>query len=137
MVSCSTTVARSTSRPSAFETTFRRAAELVRAGRIGAVRRVEIGLPVDPTQPDPPKQPVPANLDYDAWRGQIAASLCARGDTAVFSHYVAINAVLSHLTGDERVLTFRPDHASITILETDGRALTLVAKGREAATSVL
>ena len=48
---------------------FRRAAELVRAGRIGAVRRVEIGLPVDPTQPDPPAQPVPANLDYDAWLG--------------------------------------------------------------------
>jgi myo-inositol 2-dehydrogenase/D-chiro-inositol 1-dehydrogenase len=48
---------------------FRRAAELVRAGRIGAVRRVEIGLPVDPTQADPPKQPVPANLDYDAWLG--------------------------------------------------------------------
>jgi myo-inositol 2-dehydrogenase/D-chiro-inositol 1-dehydrogenase len=48
---------------------FRRAAELVRAGRIGAVRRVEIGLPVDPTQPDPAKQPVPANLDYDAWLG--------------------------------------------------------------------
>jgi myo-inositol 2-dehydrogenase / D-chiro-inositol 1-dehydrogenase len=48
---------------------FRRAAELVRAGRIGAIRRVEIGLPVDPTQPDPPAQPVPANLDYDAWLG--------------------------------------------------------------------
>jgi myo-inositol 2-dehydrogenase/D-chiro-inositol 1-dehydrogenase len=48
---------------------FRRAAELVRAGRVGAVRRVEIGLPIDPTQPDPAEQPVPANLDYDAWLG--------------------------------------------------------------------
>jgi predicted dehydrogenase len=48
---------------------FRRAAELVRAGRIGAVRRVEIGLPLDPTQPDPAPMPVPANLDYDAWLG--------------------------------------------------------------------
>src|SRR5690606_19938477 len=48
---------------------FRRAAELVRSGRIGAVRRVEIGLPVDPTQPDPPAQPIPSNLDYDAWLG--------------------------------------------------------------------
>lgn len=80
---------------------------------------------------------IEGDLDYDAWRAGIAASLCARGDTAVFSHYVAINAVLSHLTGDERVLTFRPDHASITILETDGRTLTLLAKGREAATGVL
>jgi myo-inositol 2-dehydrogenase / D-chiro-inositol 1-dehydrogenase len=48
---------------------FRRAAELVRAGRIGAVRRVEIGLPIDPTQPDPAQQPVPENLDYDSWLG--------------------------------------------------------------------
>jgi myo-inositol 2-dehydrogenase / D-chiro-inositol 1-dehydrogenase len=48
---------------------FRRACELVRAGRIGAVRRVEIGLPIDPTQPDPPEQPVPAQLNYDGWLG--------------------------------------------------------------------
>jgi myo-inositol 2-dehydrogenase/D-chiro-inositol 1-dehydrogenase len=51
---------------------FRRAAELVRSGRIGAVRHVEIGLPVDPTQPDPPEQPVPANLDYQSWLGPTA-----------------------------------------------------------------
>jgi myo-inositol 2-dehydrogenase / D-chiro-inositol 1-dehydrogenase len=48
---------------------FRLAAELVRSGRIGAVRRVEIGLPIDPTQPDPPAEAVPPNLDYDAWLG--------------------------------------------------------------------
>jgi myo-inositol 2-dehydrogenase/D-chiro-inositol 1-dehydrogenase len=55
-------------------TQFRRAAELVRAGRVGAVRRVEIGLPIDPTQPDPAEQPVPANLDYDAWLGPAAVA---------------------------------------------------------------
>jgi predicted dehydrogenase len=48
---------------------FRFACELVRSGRIGAVRRVEIGLPIDPTQPDDPRQPVPANLQYDPWLG--------------------------------------------------------------------
>jgi predicted dehydrogenase len=51
---------------------FRRAAELVRSGRIGAVRRVEIGLPIDPTQADPAAAPVPANLDYDSWLGSTA-----------------------------------------------------------------
>jgi hypothetical protein len=35
------------------------------------------------------------------------------------------------------VLAFRPDHASITVLETDGTGLTLVTKGREATTGVL
>ncbi|MDB5467600.1 MAG: histidine phosphatase family protein [Phenylobacterium sp.] len=80
---------------------------------------------------------IEGDLDYDTWRRDIVRSLAVRGDTAVFSHYVAINAVISLLAGDDRVHGFRPDHASITVLETDGEALTLVAKGREAATGVL
>lgn len=80
---------------------------------------------------------IKGDLDYDEWRREIVGALRARGDTAVFSHYVAINAVVSHLLGDDRVLSFRPDHASITVLETDGSALTLVTRGREAATGVL
>ncbi len=48
---------------------FRRACEFVRSGRVGRVLRVEIGLPVDPTAPDEPAQPVPAHLDFDRWLG--------------------------------------------------------------------
>jgi predicted dehydrogenase len=48
---------------------FRQASELVRSGRVGQVRRVEIGLPIDPTAPDSPVQPVPAGLDYARWVG--------------------------------------------------------------------
>ena len=77
------------------------------------------------------------DLDYDAWRREVARSLTGRGGTAVFSHYVAINAVMSVLAEDDRVLVFRPDHASISALETDGEALTLVERGREASTGVL
>jgi broad specificity phosphatase PhoE len=80
---------------------------------------------------------VKGDLDYDAWRHAVAASLVARGGTAVFSHYVAINAVMSHLTDDPRVLVFRPDHTSISVLDSDGVTLTLVEKGREAQTGVL
>lgn len=80
---------------------------------------------------------IEGDLDYDAWRHAITASLAGRGNTAVFSHYVAANAVVSQLTGDPRVVVFRPDHTSITVLETDGTDLTLVAKGREATTGVL
>jgi broad specificity phosphatase PhoE len=80
---------------------------------------------------------IEGDLDYDAWRREIAAALVNRPNTAVFSHFVAINAVLSCLSGDDRVMSFRPDHASITVLETDGRTLSLVARGREAATGVL
>ena len=80
---------------------------------------------------------IEGDLDYDAWRREITASLAGRGNTAVFSHYVATNAVVSQLLGVPQVLAFRPDHASITILETDGTTLTLVEKGREATTGVL
>src|SRR5258708_29276188 len=80
---------------------------------------------------------IEGDLDYDAGRRAITASLAARGNTAVFSHYVATNAVVSQLMDDPRVLAFRPDHTSITVLETDGVNLTLVEKGREATTGVL
>ena len=48
---------------------FRRACELVRNGRVGALRHVEIGLPGDPAGPEAPPMPIPLNLDYDAWLG--------------------------------------------------------------------
>lgn len=80
---------------------------------------------------------IEGDIDYEAWRDAIVASLCRRGDTAVFSHFVAINAAVSKLAGDDRVIAFRPDHTSITVLETDGQGLTLVARGAEAQTGVL
>jgi predicted dehydrogenase len=48
---------------------FHRAAELVRNGRIGDLKHVEIGLPGDPSGPEAPPMPVPKNLNYDAWLG--------------------------------------------------------------------
>jgi predicted dehydrogenase len=48
---------------------FHRACELVRNGRIGEVKHVEIGLPGDPSGPDAPVMPIPPNLNYDAWLG--------------------------------------------------------------------
>jgi broad specificity phosphatase PhoE len=80
---------------------------------------------------------IEGELDYEAWRRQVIGSLLSGGHTAVFSHYVAINAVYSHLLNSDRVLSFQPDHASITVLETDGKSLRLMAKGAEAATRVL
>jgi predicted dehydrogenase len=48
---------------------FHRACELVRNGRIGEVKHVEIGLPGDPAGGDPTPMPVPAGFEYDAWLG--------------------------------------------------------------------
>jgi predicted dehydrogenase len=48
---------------------FRYAAELVRNGRIGQLKTVEVGLPGDPSGDDEPEMPVPKNLSYDMWLG--------------------------------------------------------------------
>lgn len=80
---------------------------------------------------------IEGDLDFGAWRRGVTRTLIRRGNTAVFSHFVAINAVVSSLTGDERVVCFRPDHTSITVLETDGDRVTLVARGSEPSTGVL
>jgi len=48
---------------------FKRVCELVRNGRVGELKHVEVGLGTDPGCGDEPKMPVPANLDFDMWLG--------------------------------------------------------------------
>ncbi len=79
------------------------------------------------------------NLDRDLqqWRREVIEALVSVDtDTVVFTHYIAINAAVGHATEDDRVVCFRPDNASITILETNGNSLNLVKRGNEADTRV-
>jgi predicted dehydrogenase len=48
---------------------FRYAAELVRNGRIGQLKTVEVGLPGDPSGDDEPEMLVPKTLNYEMWLG--------------------------------------------------------------------
>ena len=48
---------------------FRYAAELVRNGRIGRLKTVQVGLPGDPSGEEEPQMPVPKNLNYEVWLG--------------------------------------------------------------------
>jgi len=80
---------------------------------------------------------IEGDIDYVTWRDSVAATVAASGDTAVFSHFVAINAAVSAATGDPRVLCFRPGHTSITVFETDGKTLTLVERGGEGETRIV
>lgn len=48
---------------------FREACMLVRNGRVGTLKEIEVGLPTDPAGGNPAPMPVPANLNYDAWLG--------------------------------------------------------------------
>ncbi len=80
---------------------------------------------------------VKGDIDYADWRTRVARAVAGHGSAAIFAHFVVINAAVSAATGDERVLGFRPDHASITVFESDGETLTLIERGREAETGVL
>ncbi|MCF7955651.1 MAG: Gfo/Idh/MocA family oxidoreductase [Phycisphaerae bacterium] len=48
---------------------FKRVCELVRNGRIGELKHVEVGIGTDPGCGDEPKMVVPANLDFDMLLG--------------------------------------------------------------------
>ena len=80
---------------------------------------------------------ISGDLDYDLWRRDVMTAVAARPGWAVFSHFVAINAVLSLIAGDDRVIGFRPDHTSITSLELGKGGAVVIERGREAATGVL
>jgi hypothetical protein len=70
--------------------------------------------------------------------GEIAASLLARGNTAVFSHYVAINAVVSTLLGDRPGAGLSaPTTARSPVLEDRRDEPHADRKGRRGATAVL
>jgi broad specificity phosphatase PhoE len=77
------------------------------------------------------------DIDYEAWRGRVGAALRERPGTAVFSHFVAINAAVSALMGQDAVIAFRPDHTSVTMIESRDGRLVLLERGREATTQVL
>lgn len=75
--------------------------------------------------------------DYEAWREGVLDAVAARPGQAIFTHFVAINAVISHLEGVDDVVAFRPAHASVTVLDWTDGLLTIVRRGDEAATGVL
>lgn len=77
-------------------------------------------------------------VDLPAWKKGIVETLLGQeGDTVVFSHFVAINAAVSHALDSDKVLCFQPGNGSVTIFETEGDDLSLIEQGGEAETRVL
>lgn len=78
-----------------------------------------------------------AGPELMAWRQSVLASVeKLQDETAVFSHFVAINALVGLLSNDDRVVVFKPGHASITKLDRRGGRLVVTQLGAEAATVV-
>jgi len=67
-----------------------------------------------------------------AWHDEVLAAIHALDhDSAVFSHFIAINAIVTAATGNPNTIGCRPGFASITELMREGDALTLIAHGEE------
>jgi predicted dehydrogenase len=48
---------------------FHKACQLVRNGKIGSIKHIQVGLGTDPGCGEEAQMPVPENLDYDMWLG--------------------------------------------------------------------
>ncbi len=104
--------------------------DLLRVGAVIAPQISEIATPLNTADRPAWLQSVMASSwtaageKYVRWRDDMLAFVEALPDqTVVFSHYVAINALAGKLDGHDRVMHFRPAHASITVLkrEASGR----------------
>jgi len=71
------------------------------------------------------------------WKARVVETLMSIDqDSVIFSHFIAINAVVGHALNDDRVVCFRPDNASVTVLEIDGGNFHVLSLGSEANTDV-
>ncbi len=77
------------------------------------------------------------DADLQAWRmGIIERLLGLSEDTVVVSHFIAINVAVGAATGDTRLICFRPDNCSRTVLDVEDDRLVLVELGDEDRTEV-
>jgi broad specificity phosphatase PhoE len=76
--------------------------------------------------------------DYVAYRDCITEFVRdIQNDTVIFSHFIAINAVIGGVLGDDRLVIRSLDNCSVTIFERDTNGkLSLVQGGHEADTLI-
>lgn len=71
------------------------------------------------------------------WKRDMLNYLCnLTQDTAIFTHFVAINAMVAAAENVSNLLVFRPDNGSVTRFNTDGGQLNILSRGDEAATKI-
>lgn len=74
---------------------------------------------------------------YRTYREAIAGHVASLTvDTVVFSHFIAINAVIGAATNDDRVVIGHLDNCSVTTFEVGQGRLELVEMGGEATTTI-
>lgn len=76
---------------------------------------------------------VESGVDFRGWNRNVVSTLNALEGEAVviFSHFIALNAAYCAATGAADVVSFAPQNCSLSIFDTDGTSLSLVAQGEE------
>ena len=73
---------------------------------------------------------------YTAFRDSVVTFVSSRpADTVIFSHFIAINAVIGACSNDDRLVIDSLDNASVTVVDT-GDPLRLVERGHRADTLI-
>ncbi len=76
--------------------------------------------------------------DYFAWRANLLNTLNdIDQDSVIFTHYIAINAIVGAAQSKAKVVCFRPDHVSVTCVDVTVNGVQLVTLGREIDTGEL
>lgn len=71
------------------------------------------------------------------WREQACQALRQlKQDSAIFSHYMLINAVVSLVTDNDAMVCFKPDNGSVSHFQLSAGKLSLLSLGREFNTRV-
>ena len=79
-----------------------------------------------------------ASHDFTPWRQGVMTAICEIPDhTAVFTHFIAINAIVGLIEDLPEVVVFRPGNCSITVLAQDGAGFSVQMRGEEIETQVL
>ena len=74
---------------------------------------------------------------YIEFRDGVVGYVAGRDeDTVVFSHFIAINAVIGACLGDDRLVVRRLDNTSVTVVEVDDGTVRLIEAGHEADTLI-
>ncbi|MEN9506400.1 MAG: hypothetical protein RI958_2326 [Actinomycetota bacterium] len=74
---------------------------------------------------------------YTDFRDEIVTAVREiTSDAVVFSHFVAINALIGRATGDDRLVIRSLDNCSVTVIDIEGATLRLVEGGHEADTLI-
>ena len=78
-----------------------------------------------------------SKIDYFLWRENILKFfLSLKKDTFIFTHYLVINSVVSHLRKSDKVVFFNPDNTSLTHLSLSDKKLKIISLGDEASTLI-